>query len=268
MKIQTNSKNGLQKIGSYLFNFGALAGIATLTFGLISCGGGGGGGGSTSGSGSTTPTITSILSGSSYGVVASSVTRALTIYGTNFTNGMNLSIAASSGVTAGTIFASSVRSTTELAVSAVISTAPSDNYVVFAIKSSSGTTTLTSKVLGVAGGTTKTLTQIQAIFSSPGPGPGCTTCHNMTDPSVGNLNLTDTNALFASGYLCNDRVRVSPGDPRRASSLIIDKLKAASSPAACSGGNAMPPAGYSISALQIQDIVDWVAAGAHTLAQY
>ena len=256
MQIQTNTTQAaLQKLGTCLFNFGLLSGLATLTFGLVSCGGGGA---STPVTGNTTPTITSITP---VGIVASSSPQTLSILGTNFAAGMNLSIANSSGVTY-TITASSVKSSTVLAASAVITTAPSDNYVTFAIKSSSGTTTLASTVLGVATTMQTAVGGIQTIFNI-----NCAGCHNGTTLS-GGLDLSNASIGNSTGVIgntstgCAPRFRVLPGDPRRSSSVLIDKIKATSISPACSGV-AMPNGGAPLSSTDIQAFVDWVAGGAN-----
>lgn len=257
MQIQTNTTQAaLQKLGTCLFNFGLLSGLATLTFGLVSCGGGGA---STPVTGNTTPTITSITP---VGIVASSSPQTLSILGTNFAAGMNLSIANSSGVTY-TITASSVKSSTVLAASAVITTAPSDNYVTFAIKSSSGNTTLASTVLGVAG-TAKTLaTNIQPIFNV-----SCGGCHtgaqaqNYLDLSSYTASTGSTGPIGIPSVGCSTRFRITPGDPRRASSVLIDKIKVTSTGIPACSGVAMPQTG-TLTVQAIQDIIDWVAGGAN-----
>jgi hypothetical protein len=249
MQTETGSKNNARKLGSYLFNFGLITGLATLTFGLISCGGGG----ATTNPGNTTPTITSITPS---GMVASSVPKALSILGTNFVSGMTLSIANSSGVVTGyTITASSVTSSTVLAVSAVISAAPTDNYVNFAIKSSAGTT-LASTVFGVASANKTLATDIQAIFDAK-----CVACHGGSGGLYLNNGLSAAGLITTNSVGCSAKFRVAPGDPRRASSVLIDKIKATPSSAACFG-TPMPQTGP-LTAQEIQDIVDWVAAGAN-----
>jgi hypothetical protein len=249
-----------QKAGAYIFNIGILAGVATLAFGLTSCGGGGAGGNATSGS--TAPTIDTLTTGISNGVlykgvVASSVTRAITIRGSNFNSTMTLSIKDSSGNTAGTISASSVINAQTLAVSAVISTAPSDRYVVVEIKSATGTAT---EVLGVAS-TNLILADVLPIFTSTTT--ICSTCHGGNGGLTLPISTTDMNIplLYDYGVACNSIHRVKPGDPRRGSSLLIDKITIGGT-RSCNSGTSMPPPGHTISASEVQAVVDWVAGGA------
>jgi len=253
MQTQIYSKINLLRLASYLFNFGMIAGLATVTLGLISCGGGGGGAAGSSTASGSGPTITSITP---YGIVASAVPKALSILGTNFTSGMNLTIASSSGVPY-TITASSVTSSTVLAVSAVIAAAPIDNYVIFSVQKSSGTPA--TAVLGVAI-TNKTLaTDIQPIFAA-----NCQSCHGGNGGLTLNSTTNSANYLiFATSLGCSSKFRVTPGDPRRASSVLIDKLKVTPTGInACNGNLPMPMTG-TLTAQEIQDIVDWVAGGAN-----
>lgn len=255
MHTETYSKNGSKKLGAYLFNFGMMSGLATLTFGLISCGGGGGS--TTTTTGSTTSTISNIVP---VGIVASSVPQSLSIAGTNFASGMTLSITSSSGTT--NITPTSVTSTV-IAASVTISTVPTDNYVTVSIKSSGGTT-LASTVLGVASANKTVANSIQAIFNSK-----CAGCH--TGATAGGLDLSNatsgnptTGVIGMSSSNCSSRLRVTPGDPRRASSVLIDKIKVQSTGIAACSGAAMPPTGSTaLTAQEITDIVDWVAGGAN-----
>ena len=254
MQTQTYSKNKLHKFGSHLFNAGMLAGLATLTFGLVSCGGGGGATTTTS-TGNTTPTITSITPA---GIVASSVPKTLSILGTNFISGMTVSVTDSIGG-AYTVSPASVTSSTVLTTNVTIPTTPADSYVTVAVKSSTGTM-LATAVLGVAGTTQTLASGIQTIFTNK-----CATCH--TNGAAGSMNLDNATSGDATGVIgipsvgCSPKLRVVPGDPRRASSVLIDKIKATSSSHACSG-TPMPASGI-LTAQEITDIVDWVAGGAN-----
>lgn len=257
MQTESCSKNSLQKLGAHLFNFGLMTGLATLTFGLISCGGWG----STTSPSNTTPTITSITP---YGMVASSVPKALSILGTNFVNGMTLSITSSSGVPY-TITSSSVTSATVLTATVTIPAAPTDNYVTVTVKESSSATASSSAVWGVAG-TTKTLVaDIQPIFDSV----PCYSCHG----SAGGLDLSSSSSS-SSGLIeapstgCSQKFRVKAGDPRRTSSVLIDVLKAKTTTAALAcntnTNRHMPQGTYpALSDPQIQAIIDWIAGGVH-----
>jgi cytochrome c5 len=253
MQTESCTNNILQKLASYLFNFSLMTGLATLTFGLISCGGGG----ATTSTDIPTPTITNIVP---VGIVASSVPRTMSIAGTNFASGMTLSITSSSGTT--NIIPTSVTSTVIVA-SVTISSVPTDNYVTVSIKSSGGTT-LASTVLGVASANKTVANGIQTIFSTK-----CAGCH--TGSTAGGLDLSDatsgnpnTGVIGMSSLNCSSRLRVTPGDPRRASSVLIDKIKAQSTGIAACSGTPMPPSGSTgLTAQEITDIVDWVAGGAN-----
>lgn len=244
------------KLGIYLFNAGLLAGMLTLTIGLISCGGSGSGGGVAN----TTPTIDYI---SPSGMVASSVPKTITIVGSNFVSGMSLSITNSSGVPY-TISASSVLSSTQLSATVNIITAPADNYVTFAIKSSGSPTPLAAYVLGVASSvqTTTTPNGIQTIFNN-----NCIGCHDSTTLK-GGMNLTSmaigdsTGAIGKPSTGCSSKLRITPGDPRRSSSVLIDKIKATSTSAACSGSPMPYLAATPLTPNDIQILVDWIAGGA------
>jgi len=149
-----------------------------------------------------------------------------------------------------------------LTANVTISAAPTDNYVTFAIKSSGGTT-LASTVLGVAGANKTVANSIQAIFNNK-----CAGCH--TGATSGGLNLTDATIGNSTGVIgiqsagCSSRLRIEPGDPRRASSVLIDKIKAQSTGIAACSGTPMPPTGSTaLTPQEIQDIVDWVAGGAN-----
>jgi hypothetical protein len=249
----TTKKFHLHKLGMYCFNAGLLAGILMLSFGLTSCGGGGGTPAATA---DTTPTISYI---SPSGIVASSVPQTITIVGTNFVTGMSYSITSSSGVPY-TISSSSLLSPTQLSVKVAINPAPADNYVMFAIKASGSSTTLASNVLGVAS-SVQVAANAETVFTNN----ICTGCHNSGTLS-GGLDLTDLTLANSTGVLqtssgCSPKLRITPGDPRRSSSVLIDKIEATSTSHACNGVP-MPYGGSQISPTDIQTIVDWVAGGA------
>lgn len=255
MSIHHNTKSYHSNIGSFLFNFGVLAGLATIAFGLISCGGGGGAAGTQSNPESSALTIDSITP---TGMVASSVAKTLTLVGSNFASGVSVSIASSSGVTAGyTINSSSVSSATVMTVNVTIPSAPVDNYVVLSLNKASGTPV--THVLGVAGTNQTVSNGIQSLFTTR-----CAGCHNGTGSDKLDLrNATIGNTIGVIGYPsigCSPKLRTTPGDPRRASSVLIDKIKAASGVAACSGAS-MPISG-TLSDAEIQALIDWVAGGA------
>lgn len=253
--MQTHKRNKIETLSSSLFNCGLLAGLAVLVFGLASCGGDSS---STSAvTASTTPTITSITPA---GIVASSVPQALSILGSNFTNALSLTIANSSGVPY-TITSSSVTSSTVLTANVTISSAPTDNYASVTLQPATGTAA--TAVLGVAGSHKTVANGIQTIFSAK-----CAGCH--TGSSAGGLDLSDatlgnsTGVIGINSLACSSKFRVVPGDPRRSSSVLIDRIKAAPATQACNTNKPMPPAGSTaLTAQEIADIIDWVAAGAN-----
>lgn len=257
MQTQTNTKNDLLKFGSYLFHAGMIAGLATLTFGLASCGGGGGSTTTSSGA-NTTPTITSMTPA---GIVASSVPKTLSILGSNFSSGMTVSVTDSIGG-AYTVSPASVTSSTVLTTNVTIPTTPTDHYVTVVVKSSTGTT-LASAVLGVAGTDKRLGNGIQNIFSTK-----CATCH--TGANVGGLDLSDatiggsTGVIGITSVACTSKFRVVPGDPRRASSVLIDRILPTPASQTCNVNHPMPPAGSTaLSSQEVLDIIDWVAGGAN-----
>jgi hypothetical protein len=140
--------------------------------------------------------------------------------------------------------------------SVTIPSAPTDRYVTVAIKSSTGTT-LTSTILGVASVSKTLSTDIQPIFDA-----NCVSCHGgngglYLDSSSAAANLIQTNSVG-----CPSKFRVTAGDPRRSSSVLIDKIKVASTGIAACSGSGMPLTGPALPPLNIQDIVEWVAGGA------
>lgn len=251
MNSQISSYNISKIVAAYLFNIGILLGLSTVAFGLISCGGGGGAGG-TSGSSSGAMSVSSF---NPPGIVASSVYQTILISGSNFADGTTISITGSSGVTA----VSSVVVTNSSTLTAVIKIglpAPTNRYVTVSVQPPASAAAVT-QVLGVAS-VYKTYVNILAstYFQT------CTGCHNNT--VNGGLDLASANNLNNEpSQGCSSRFRVKRGDPRRSSSFLIDKIQATSAVGntPCYG-NPMPNAGP-LMASEIQEIVEWVAGGAH-----
>jgi hypothetical protein len=102
---------------------------------------------------------------------------------------------------------------------------------------------------------------IQGIFTS---GSLCTQCHDSTN----NLNLSAGTTATAAALIntnssgCASRLRVTPGDPRRAKSVLIDKILVVSTGIAACSGAGMPTVG-ALTPQNISDIIDWVAGGAN-----
>lgn len=216
---------------------------------LTSCGGGGGGGSTAT----STATITSI---SPPGLVASGTPRNITMTGSNLSSGMTLSISGN-GFTTVNISNPTIDSTgTTISASVTISTAPTDRYVTVALKSSVGTT-LASTILGIASNDRTMAGNIQTILDS-----NCIACHSSS--GSGGLNLTSGSSVAAlvntNSTGCSSRYRVTPGDPRRSSSVLVDKIKVASTGTAACAGTQMPPS-VTIATQDLDDIIDWIAGG-------
>lgn len=254
MQTQAELKTKLQPIGSYIFNFGLLSGLTALIFGLASCGGGGGVGAQNNPN-SSALTIDSITP---TGLIASSVFQTLTIAGMNFASGVTVTITNGSGVPV----VSSVSIAPSLITAQVkIDTTPTNRYVMVSIQK--GSDTPATHVLGVAA-TRKTFAlNIHSILTLSASGVSCTGCH--TGTANGGLDLNSANNLNNEPSIgCPSKLRVTPGDPRRTSSVLIDKIKVPSTGIpACNGNFPMPQSGNPLTAQEIQDIVDWVAGGAN-----
>jgi hypothetical protein len=249
MQTQNHSKSGLQKAGSYVFNFGVLAGIATLTFGLISCGGGGGGSSPDTVNGALT--ITEITPP---GIVASSVFQTIVLSGTNFASGVTLTITGASGTPV--VSSVAVTNSNTLTAQVQITTAPTNRYVTVSVQPASSAVPVTH-ILGVA----NTRVTYANILSRTYFTTNCTGCHSSSMPSNEYLDLTNANGLInQASYRCGSRLRVTRGDPRQSSNYLIDKIQAPTGSATCFGV-AMPKSGTKLQASEIQDFIEWIAGG-------
>ncbi|MDH4189704.1 MAG: hypothetical protein OEW21_05825 [Betaproteobacteria bacterium] len=223
--------------------------------GLAACGGGG----ASSSANNTGGTGTTISSVSPAGIVVAATPATVSLTGNNFAAGMTIAMSSSLGTTR--ITPTSVTSTS-MVVSVPVSTLPSGNYVTLSVMPASGGAALASAILGVAGTARTLAADIQAIFDNA----GCTSCHAGAVPS-GGLDLTGGSSAAAlinrNSVGCATRFRVTPGDPRRSSSVLVDKIQARSSGVAACSGNPMPPPGSTLGAQDIQAIIDWVAGGAN-----
>lgn len=244
--INTN-KNLTRSVFSCLRLY-ATSGLTLLT--LAACGGGGGGGSVAS----APPTLTSI---SPVGFVASSTPRTIIMTGSNFISGMTLSISGT-GITTVNIPNPTISSDgMTISASVTINTAPTtDRYVTVTLKSSVGTT-LGITILGIALNDRTMAGNIQAIFDS-----NCIACHSTS--GSGGLNLTNGSSVAAlvntNSMGCTSKYRVTPGDPRRSSSVLVDKIKVASTGTAACAGTQMPPS-VTIATQDLADIIDWIAGG-------
>ncbi len=224
--------------------------LIALTMILTACGGGSGSGAQSS---PVPPaTVTSIIP---YGVVASGSAQALSIKGTNFVNGMTVSVD-------GINFPATVTSSTVITANVTITTVPTNNVANVAVKSLSGAT-LGTVTLGVASAAITLAADVYPILDAK-----CRSCH--TGAANGNLDFATyatTASASATGLIgipssgCPSKFRVAVGDPRRTSSVFIDKISVSGTP--CSG-TLMPPTGSpALTTTEIQTIVDWVAGGAN-----
>ena len=228
-----------------------ISGLAALA--LTSCGGGGGGGGG----GSTAVTITSI---SRPGIVQATPYR-LSIYGTNITSSMTLSITSGNPpVTIATITPTFFDSGL-ITANTNITSAPTESYVTINVLSNG--TSVASTTMGVASTNQTVANGIQTIFTAK-----CAICH-ASGGAVGGLDLSDatignsTGVIGKTSIACSQKLRTVPGDPRRTSSVLIDRILPAPASQTCNQGHPMPPTG-STTTLTSQDIIDlteWVAGG-------
>ena len=117
---------------------------------------------------------------------------------------------------------------------------------------------------GVAGTRRTLFAHVQPILDT-----NCGTCHDGS-PANGFLDMSSyaatasanpTGLIGIPSYSCAPNFRLIPGDPRRTSSVIIDKIQAHFGLSACSG-YPMPPL-IPLSPSEIQTIIDWVAGGAY-----
>jgi hypothetical protein len=255
---QTKTEMYSRKLAGYFIQLGLFIGLGTLTFGLSSCGGGG-----DSPPASQIDTSMTVTSINPPGIVASSVFQTIVLSGTNFASGVTLTFTGASG----TPVVSSVAVTNSMTLTALvkIDTAPTDRFVMVSVQPASSSTAVTH-VLGVASVLKKFVDHINPIFTLTASSVSCTMCHHSGANPSGGMNLnTASNLNNEASQGCTSRVRIKPGDPRRSSSVLIDKIKVPStSIPACNGNNPMPPLGYHpLSEQEIQDIVNWVAGGAN-----
>lgn len=261
MQTLSINKEYFPKIGIFLFNRIMVTGIISMTFGLISCGGGGADSGGVS---TNTPTIaymTAVASGVP-GIIVAPAAQPLTIYGTNFVSGTTVTVTNNKIYpVSSTIVVSASEITTNVAITSV----PNDSYVTVTVQPPSGNSV--SGILGVAHAYKTLARDIQPILAS-----NCVSCHDnsgvfdMSTSTSSAISLIQTQSLG-----CPLNLRVTAGDPRRASNVLIDVIKTKAtpaSPAALSCNNTITrqmPQGVSpaLSAADIDDIVDWIALGAN-----
>jgi hypothetical protein len=238
------------KCSTYLIKLSKAVTAAMLLAGLAACGGG-------SDSPSNTSPTTTITYLSPFGFVTSATPQPLSIYGTNFVSGMSVSVTDKNGAPY-SVNSVVVSSATQITANVTIPGAPTDNYVNVTVKSSNGAT-LTTDVLGIAVTDTR-LANVQAIFDAH-----CIACHDGSAfpyldlrSSASAAGLINTPSSWSQ---CSSKLRVVPGDPRRTSSVLIDKIQTSGGSPAC--GSPMPLTGSALTATDIQTIIDWVALGAN-----
>jgi len=258
MKLNTTSNLNASIIGSC-----KMMTLAMLSLSLVACGGGGG-------SGSSASTAVSITSINHPGIVASNAASGIniTLFGTNFTSGMTLNVTDKADAP---IPNYSVGSTTFNSANGTLSTiltiasgtaAPADKYVNVNVMSSGSK--VASTILGVAQNYKKLDPDIQAILNNL-TSQNCYGCHDGTNTALPNYFSVTTSAntlINASSTGCSNRTRVVPGDPRRSSSVLVDKILAPSTGIAPCNGAGMPYLSTSLSTQDIDAIEDWIAGGA------
>jgi hypothetical protein len=259
MKTPAFSKNQLSKIGSFIFSSGMFMGIASLPFGLVSCGGGG----DASSTSSNAPTIAYMTAVSGVpGIIAAPAAQSVTIYGSNFVSGTSVTV--TNNITY-PVSSTTVVSPSEITTSVTIPTVPNDSYVTVTLQPPGGNSV--SAILGVAHAYKTLANDIQPIFVSN----NCVTCHDSTGVfDMSTVQLSAANLIQAQSLGCPQNLRVTAGDPRRTSNVLVDviKTKAAGLPAALSCNNLaarqMPQGVFpALSAADIEAIVDWIALGAN-----
>ena len=264
MQTQNNSNTARQKIVPYLINATAFIGITALTLGLISCGGGG----DTSAPSSTAITISSVTSNGRHGMVASSVQQTITLKGSNFAAGMTVSILSPDGaiVNLPDLIPSAINTTVTpnvMNVPVTIPNAPTARYVTLGIKSGNSIVA-TYDAFGVASTDQYLLsgtTTIQSILSTK-----CAGCHTGAAPHY--LNLSDGTLTNSTGTIdinstyCSSKKRVVAGDPRRTSSILLDRIMAAPASLSCNNSPMPPSTSTQLTAPELAALIDWVAGGA------
>jgi len=229
--------------------------VAILMLGVVACGGG-------SGSANTSTAVTTITSLSPVGAIASATPLPLGIYGTNFSSGISVNVTDKYGFSY-TVTSLSVQSSTTITADVSIPITPADNYVNVTLIPIDGTSPV-STVLGVTSTARTLAADVQPILDA-----NCGACH---DGSIANgfmdmssyaatASANPTGLIGIPSYNCAPKFRLIPGDPRRTSSVIIDKIQAHFGFPACSG-DPMPPS-FPLSGSEIQTIIDWVAGGAN-----
>ncbi len=197
---------------------------------------------------------TRVTAVSPVGVVANTTPFTLTIIGAGFTPTPipTVTVTNSTGSVSYNVANVNVESSTRITATVTLDSNPIGNYVNVAV---SGATS--PVILGAANALSTLSGNVQSIFNTSCTNAGC---HNSV-AKAGSLVLASdsayANLINVASSGCSGALRVVPGDPRTVSSILVDKLTA---PPPCAG-SAMPKTG-SISAANVQTIVDWVAQGA------
>jgi hypothetical protein len=264
MPTQSKLKIDFAIIESCVFNFVMLSGILTLTLGLASCGGGSGENG-TSSNAPSIAYITGIPAASGVtGIIAAPAVQPLTIYGANFVSGT--SVAVTNGSANYTVTSTDVPSSTKITTNVMIASVPTDSYVTVTLQPPSGNSV--NGILGVAHAYKTLASDIQPILTN-----NCAPCHSGGTSAAGGLDMSSIS--LSASYLynisigCPQNLRVTAGDPRRASNVLLDLINTTSNVLTCNasrptGYSHMPPAGSpALNPADIEAIVDWIALGAN-----
>jgi len=260
MKSTSISKNKSSRIASFIFSSGMFTGIVSMSFGLVSCGGGG----EVSSTSSNAPTIAYMTAVSGIpGIIAAPAAQRLSIYGTNFVSGTAVTV--NNNSTGYTVTSTAVVSSSEITTNVTIQTVPNDSYVTVTLQPPGGNSV--SAILGVAHAYRTLAIDIQPILAS-----NCVSCHDITGVfDMSTSQLSAINLIQTESLGCPQRFRVTAGDPRRASNVLIDLVKAQTTPAVltCNANRAvsyrqMPPVGSpALSDADIVAMIDWIALGAN-----
>jgi hypothetical protein len=197
------------------------------------------------------------------GIIAAPTVQPLTIYGSNFVSGSVVTV--NNGTTSYPVSSIAVLSANQITANVTIASVPPDSYVSVTVYSPTGNSV--RSILGVAHAYKSLASDIQTILTS-----NCAPCHGTSgNLDMSTVQLSATNLINASSTGCPQKFRVTYGDPRRANNVLVDLIKANTTPAllSCNANRTisyrqMPPVGSPVlSNADIVAIVDWIALGAN-----
>ena len=164
------------------------------------------------------------------------------------------------------VSSTNVVSSSTITTNVTIASVPNDNYVTVTLQPPSGNSV--NGILGVAHAYRTLSSDIQTIFTDK-----CAPCHSGASPSGGldmsSISLSASNLINNLSLGCPQNLRVTAGDPRRASNVLLDLVNTTPNVLTCnvnrpSGHNHMPPSGSpALSTTDIEAIIGWIALGAY-----